>query len=150
MLVLTRKLQEKIRIGDQVTITVLRMKGKAVRLGIEAPANVSVIRGELVHRLSSEESEKLASGEAIELTTSELVAGASVGPTASFSDRTEPAWARDTHPHLSARRAASDVAPSEVRFNRISRDKAAQFLAGTAASGGGPLRTMLDQRAKAV
>ena len=37
MLVLTRKYQEKIRIGDNITITVLRMKGKAVRLGIEAP-----------------------------------------------------------------------------------------------------------------
>src|SRR5689334_12022715 len=47
MLVLTRKYQEKIKIGDNITITVLRMKGKAVRLGIEAPGNVPVIRGEL-------------------------------------------------------------------------------------------------------
>ena len=47
MLVLTRKYQEKIRIGDNITITVLRTKGKAVRLGIEAPTNVPVIRGEL-------------------------------------------------------------------------------------------------------
>src|SRR5215207_7650595 len=47
MLVLTRKYQEKIRIGENITITVLRTKGKAVRLGIEAPADVPVIRGEL-------------------------------------------------------------------------------------------------------
>src|SRR6185369_9618975 len=47
MLVLTRKYQEKIRIGNNITITVLRTKGKAVRLGIEAPADVPVIRGEL-------------------------------------------------------------------------------------------------------
>lgn len=47
MLVLTRKQNEKIRIGDSITITVLRMKGKAVRLGIEAPHDISVIRGEL-------------------------------------------------------------------------------------------------------
>src|SRR3990172_11346590 len=47
MLVLTRKHQEKIRIGEHITITVLKTKGKAVRLGIEAPAEVSVIRGEL-------------------------------------------------------------------------------------------------------
>ena len=47
MLVLTRKQNEKIRIGQDITITVLRMKGKAVRLGIEAPHNISVIRGEL-------------------------------------------------------------------------------------------------------
>jgi len=47
MLVLTRKYQEKIRIGNNITITVLRTKGKAVRLGIEAPVDVPVIRGEL-------------------------------------------------------------------------------------------------------
>jgi carbon storage regulator len=47
MLVLTRKYQEKVHIGDGITITVLRTKGKAVRLGIEAPAEVPVIRGEL-------------------------------------------------------------------------------------------------------
>ena len=34
MLVLTRKQNEKIRIGDSITITVLRMKGKSIRLGI--------------------------------------------------------------------------------------------------------------------
>lgn len=48
MLVLTRKQNEKIQIGDNITITVLRMKGKAVRLGIQAPAEFGVIRGELV------------------------------------------------------------------------------------------------------
>src|SRR5215471_6448428 len=47
MLVLTRKLQEKIQIGDNITITILRTKGKSVRLGIEAPLEVPVIRGEL-------------------------------------------------------------------------------------------------------
>ena len=47
MLVLTRKQSEKIRIGDNITITVIRMKGKSVRLGIEAPNSVSVLRGEL-------------------------------------------------------------------------------------------------------
>ena len=47
MLVLTRKTQEKIRIGDGITITVIKTKGKSVRLGIEAPADVSVLRGEL-------------------------------------------------------------------------------------------------------
>ena len=48
MLVLTRKQNEKIRLGDNITITVVRMKGKSVRLGIEAPNNVNVLRGELV------------------------------------------------------------------------------------------------------
>lgn len=47
MLVLTRKLQEQIRIGDEVTVTVLRVKGNKVRIGIEAPDHVRVVRGEL-------------------------------------------------------------------------------------------------------
>jgi carbon storage regulator CsrA len=47
MLVLTRKLQEKIRIGDNVTITVLRVKGQSVRIGIDAPRDVRVVRAEL-------------------------------------------------------------------------------------------------------
>jgi carbon storage regulator len=58
MLVLTRKQNEKIRIGDSITVTVLRMKGKGVRLGIEAPQDVNVIRGELCFELNEEESEE--------------------------------------------------------------------------------------------
>lgn len=55
MLVLTRKQSEKIRIGDDITITVLRMKGKTVRLGIQAPNNINVLRGELLFELSGDE-----------------------------------------------------------------------------------------------
>lgn len=47
MLVLTRKPQEKIQIGDDITITVIKTKGKGVRIGIEAPGHVPVLRGEL-------------------------------------------------------------------------------------------------------
>ena len=47
MLVLTRKLRESIQIGPNVTITILRVKGQAVRIGIEAPRDVRVVRGEL-------------------------------------------------------------------------------------------------------
>lgn len=47
MLVLSRKLNQEIVIGDNVKITVLKIKGNTVRLGIEAPRNVRVIRGEL-------------------------------------------------------------------------------------------------------
>lgn len=47
MLVLTRKLNEQIRIGDDVTITVIRVKGNTIRLGIEAPRETRVVRGEL-------------------------------------------------------------------------------------------------------
>lgn len=48
MLVLTRKNQETIRIGDSITVKVLRTKGNVVKLGIEAPAGVRVLRGELM------------------------------------------------------------------------------------------------------
>ena len=47
MLVLTRKHQERIQIGDDIVITVLKTKGKTVRLGIEAPQSMTVLRGEL-------------------------------------------------------------------------------------------------------
>lgn len=53
MLVLTRKPQEKIRIGNDITITVIKTKGKTVRLGIEAPNDVTVLRGELDFDLGS-------------------------------------------------------------------------------------------------
>ncbi|MBW8884099.1 MAG: carbon storage regulator [Planctomycetia bacterium] len=47
MLVLTRKLQHQIKIGDQITVTILKVKGSTVRVGITAPREVRVIRGEL-------------------------------------------------------------------------------------------------------
>ena len=47
MLVLTRKLQQQIKIGEQITVTVLRVKGNTVRVGVEAPRDVRVVRGEL-------------------------------------------------------------------------------------------------------
>ncbi|MEM9658156.1 MAG: carbon storage regulator [Planctomycetota bacterium] len=55
MLVLTRKQNEKICIGDDVTITVVRTKGKSVRLGIEAPQEMRVLRGEIVFDLGEPE-----------------------------------------------------------------------------------------------
>ena len=50
MLVLTRKLQETIKIGDQVTIHILKVKGNTVRLGIDAPRQIRVMRGELADK----------------------------------------------------------------------------------------------------
>jgi len=54
MLVLSRRLREQIRIGDHITITVLAIKGQGVRLGIDAPKNVRVLRSELKKLLSDE------------------------------------------------------------------------------------------------
>ena len=47
MLVLTRKLQQQIKIGDNITVTVLRVSGTTVRIGIDAPRDVRVLRNEL-------------------------------------------------------------------------------------------------------
>ena len=47
MLVLSRKVGERIFVGDHVTITVVRITGGGVRLGIEAPPDLPVVREEL-------------------------------------------------------------------------------------------------------
>jgi len=47
MLVLTRKQQQQIQIGEGVTITILKIKGNTVRIGIDAPSDVRIVRGEL-------------------------------------------------------------------------------------------------------
>jgi carbon storage regulator len=44
---LSRKVGEKIRVGDDVTLSVLEIRGDRVRIGVEAPREVSVLRGEL-------------------------------------------------------------------------------------------------------
>ena len=47
MLVLSRKLGEKIMIGDDIEITVSRIDGNRIRLGIEAPRDTPILRGEI-------------------------------------------------------------------------------------------------------
>jgi carbon storage regulator CsrA len=47
MLVLSRKTRQQIRIGDDITVTILVVKGQVVRVGIEAPRDVRVLRAEL-------------------------------------------------------------------------------------------------------
>ncbi len=54
MLILTRKLGESITIGDDITITFLDIKGKQLRIGIEAPPQVAVHRGE-IYRMIQEQ-----------------------------------------------------------------------------------------------
>jgi carbon storage regulator len=48
VLVLSRKKQQTIRIGDEVIIKIIEIKGGTVRIGIEAPDDIGILRGELI------------------------------------------------------------------------------------------------------
>jgi carbon storage regulator CsrA len=54
MLVLTRKVGERIHIGDSIVVTVVRIQNDKVRIGIEAPSTVSVHREEVYRRVVAE------------------------------------------------------------------------------------------------
>lgn len=118
MLVLTRKQEERIHIGDGITITVLKMRGSSVRLGIEAPSEVPVVRGELLFR--DQEAERIRSTGPVE----------SAVPAA-----TEPAHSRQ----IALREAAWEKDANAV-LQRVPRSEAERLR--------GPLRAMIDQRVR--
>tara|TARA_R110002167_G_scaffold22411_5_gene80397 strand:+ start:980 stop:1177 length:198 start_codon:yes stop_codon:yes gene_type:complete len=54
MLILTRRVGETLMVGDDVTVTVLGVKGNQVRIGVNAPKDVAVHREEIYQRIQSE------------------------------------------------------------------------------------------------
>ncbi|MCP4993870.1 MAG: carbon storage regulator CsrA [Gammaproteobacteria bacterium] len=57
MLILTRRVGETLMVGDEVTVTVLGVKGNQVRIGVNAPRDVAVHREEIYERIKREEQE---------------------------------------------------------------------------------------------
>jgi carbon storage regulator len=63
MLILTRRVGETLMIGDDVTVTVLGVKGNQVRIGVNAPRDVAVHREEIYERIKREQEQAAAQGE---------------------------------------------------------------------------------------
>ncbi len=127
MLVLSRKSQEKIQIGDDITITILRLKGKTVRVGIEAPTATPVLRGELAIEIKQEEA-RAAQGDQ---TPSRVGPEPRVGSAPSRSDKSpSQAWSSDQQPSVS--------------HARVPRSRVGTVLPKMLGEAG-PLRAMLDR-----
>jgi carbon storage regulator len=55
MLILTRRVGETVRVGNDVTVTIVSVKGNQIRIGINAPKNVTVHREEIYQRIQREQ-----------------------------------------------------------------------------------------------
>lgn len=132
MLVLTRKPREEIRIGNGITITILRVKGQSVRIGIDAPNDIRIVRGELkpedtaTNESVAEETPVTAATEPVETRESRSAAvrnrcepsprvrPAKPAPTACSSRLSSPRRANSSLQAMVARNRAANVVPASV------------------------------------
>jgi carbon storage regulator len=64
MLILTRKVGEALKLGQEITLRIIEIKGKNVRVGIEAPAELTIYREEVYEKLQAEN--RLSSGSSMD------------------------------------------------------------------------------------
>jgi len=67
MLALTRKVGERIVIGDNIVVTVVSIKGDNIRLAIDAPKEIKIYRGEIFDAIAAENKQAAVSNELLEL-----------------------------------------------------------------------------------
>ncbi|MBI1902169.1 MAG: carbon storage regulator [Planctomycetia bacterium] len=130
MLVLTRKVQEKIQIGQNITVTVVRVKGKAVRLGIEAPESVRISRGELGSATPQQAAHPGRAASPVTAPTAPRSAAAKSG--------TEPAAAdgdASTHPRPESDAGESAGGLADLVRQRLHRQEAQGTARGTTQAG---------------
>ena len=72
MLILSRKTNQKIRVGDSIEITVIEVRGDQVKIGVEAPRTVKVFREEIYEEIQRENKAALAVGNISSLAQLEL------------------------------------------------------------------------------
>ena len=105
MLVLSRKPNERIQIGPNITITIVNIQGGAVRIGIEAPRDVRVLRTELAERIAQEMTEP----------TTRMPQGG-VGQSARSDDASTP---QNSSPRFSQQHCRAPRAPSTPPVDRV-------------------------------
>lgn len=99
MLVLTRKLDQQIQIGDGIVVTVLQVKGNTVKIGISAPRDVRVLRGELEPKSNEMEVRKTSpidtTARMVRITDEERMMFVNPSPNYASAERLRPNMATD-------------------------------------------------------
>jgi len=116
MLVLTRKVEEKVQIGPNITVTVLRIKGRAVKIGVEAPQGVQILRTELLGEPCARKLPGASSGGSEEAAAIDPAAPRQSARTpgdAPSDEETDPSCESPSGPSLPKRRALRPAIASQ-------------------------------------